>query len=180
MNSKIEQPPNMYGISRIDNHKYHTHAWRVSLVRNGRKFVKNFADKKLGGKNQSLLFATQYRDQLVGTYQPLSRQEFCNARRRNNKTGITGVYKYKKSYITKDGQMHHLWYWEANWPTVEGKSAKQTFSVKEFGDETAKQLAIRSRKEGLQKVEGVFWPCKQGAAPKQIEASINLKTTLAA
>ena len=42
----------MYGISRIDDYVHRTHAWRVSLCRRGKRLVKNFPDKKHGGKNK--------------------------------------------------------------------------------------------------------------------------------
>jgi len=51
-----------YGISRIDNELYRTHAWRVSLRRHGQVHVKNFPDKKCGGRQQALQRARHHRD----------------------------------------------------------------------------------------------------------------------
>lgn len=155
----------MYGISRIDNEQYNAHAWRVSLIRRGRRFVKNFPDKKCGTSEKAFTQAIKFRDQLLVKYPPISRKEFCNAKRRNNKTGITGVYKYAKSYLLKDGTMRESWYWEANWPDQNGQSKSMRFSVKKYGDEFAKQMAIRARKNGLLTVEGTFWAAERGEAP---------------
>ena len=153
----------MYGISRIDDDVYRTHAWRVSLRRRGKCLVKNFADKKCGGKGRALKHAKQYRDALLLEYPPLSRQEFCSILRSNNKSGITGVYTYAKSFTLNDGRVKESWYWEATWPSEEGKQTHVAFSVNEYGEEMARQQAIRARKKGMRGLEGYFWASGRGA-----------------
>jgi hypothetical protein len=103
----------MYGISRIDNDTYCTHAWRVSLTRRGKKEVRNFSDKKWAGKARALTAAKQHRDAYVKKHPPLSRKEFCSILRSNNTSGITGVYRYAKSFKLKNGEVKQNWYWEA-------------------------------------------------------------------
>jgi hypothetical protein len=152
----------MYGISRIDDDLYNSHAWRVSLCRHGKKLVKNFPDKRFTGKHEALSKAIEFRDQLLLKYPPISRKEFCNAKRRNNKTGITGVYTYCKTYKLKNGEIKEVWYWEANWPDAVGESMCKSFSIKRYGEEIAKQMAIRARAEGMKKVEGTFWAAERG------------------
>lgn len=174
---------NMYGISRIDNDQHSTHAWRVSLIRRGKCLVKNFPDKKLDGADKALQKAKDYRDQLLIEHPPISRKEFCNAKRRNNKTGITGVYKYRKTYQLKDGSIKETWYWEANWPDAEGKSVTKSYSVKRFGEPLAKQMAMRARESGLQTIEGTFWAAARGDVklqPPAITASIEPFATITA
>ncbi len=152
----------MYGISRIDDYVHRTHAWRVSLCRRGKRLVKNFPDKKHGGKNKALALAKEYRDKLLVQFPPLSRKEFSAAPRRNNKTGITGVYTYAKRFELRDGTIKETWYWEANWPTERGQSAHESFSVNEYGDEVARQMAIRARERGMRALSGVFWASERG------------------
>ena len=152
----------MYGISRIDCERNYTHAWRVSLCRRGKRHVKNFLDKACGGEDSAFIEAKQYRDYLLFKYPPISRKEFCNSKRSNNKTGITGVYKYRKTYQLKDKSQRESWYWEANWPDANGESVSKSFAVKRFGEELAKQMAIRARENGMQSVEGVFWAAERG------------------
>ena len=161
----------MYGISRIDDDLYNTHAWRVSLCRHGKKLVKNFPDKKLSGNRKALASAKAFRDELLLEHPPISRKEFCNARRRNNKTGITGVYKYCKTYKLKNGEIKETWYWEANWPNAVGESLCKPFSIKRYGAEMAKQMAIRARAEGMKKVEGTFWAAERGEVADSIYAT---------
>jgi hypothetical protein len=153
----------MYGISRIDDDKHRSHAWRVSLSRRGKRYVKNFADKKYEGKMKALAGAKKYRDELVSENPPLSRKEFCSILRRNNKSGISGVCTYGKPFTLKDGTVKKNWYWEATWPAGDGKQANMIFSVNEYGDDKARELAIRARRSAMRRIEGHFWASERGA-----------------
>lgn len=152
----------MYGISRIDDLVNRAHSWRVSLRRRGKKFVKNFADKKHGGKELALAQAKKHRNEILEKNPPITRKEFSSVLRRNNKTGISGVYKYAKRYALKDGTEKEIWYWEANWPTEVGVSEHKSFSVNRFGEEVARQMAIRARETMLANLSGVFWASERG------------------
>lgn len=153
----------LYGISRIDDPSNRSHAWRVSLRRRGKRLVKNFPDKRFGGKRRALRAAKLCRDQWMREQPPLTRKEFAAATRRHNRTGITGVYTFAKRYTLKDGTVRETWYWAANWPTAPGESAHKSFSVKRYGNDVARQLAIRAREEGMQRVSGVYWASERGA-----------------
>lgn len=152
----------MYGISRIDDDKYRTHAWRVSLSRRGTRHVKNFPDKKYGGKGKALQQAKQFRDEFIAENPPLSRREFCTILRSNNKTGITGVYRYAKSYRLKNGQVKKTWYWEATWPIGNSQQSHIAFSVRDYGEEKALRLATRARKKALESLDGYYWASARG------------------
>ncbi len=149
----------MYGISRIDDPKHHTHAWRVSFSRRRKRYVKNFPDKKLGGKDLALLQAKQYRDWFVVENPPLSRREFCRILRSNNRSGITGVYRYAKSFRLKSGRLKRSWYWEATWPVGNSEQAHVAFPVNRHGERKARRLAIQAREQALAELEGHFWAC---------------------
>jgi hypothetical protein len=151
-----------YGISRIDDDKNRAHAWRVSFRRRGRGHVKNFTDKKYGGREPALQGAREYRDQFIRDNPPVSRKEVCTIRRSNNKSGVTGVCTYPKRYQLSNGSIRENWYWEASWPTVCGESAKALFSVNTYGQDMARQMAFNARREGLATVKGVFWRSAPG------------------
>lgn len=152
----------MYGLSRVDDDRHRTHAWRVSLRRQGKTLVKNFPDKTYGGKRKALNQAKQYRDTLLRRYPPTTRKAICQIIRRNNTSGVTGVCVYEKPYALADGTVKTLRYWEADWPLSEGGYTKAIFSVKNYGEKTARALAIRARKRGLSQLDGVVWPSKRG------------------
>jgi hypothetical protein len=156
----------MYGISRIDDPAYRTHAWRVSLRRRGRMHVRNFADKKCGGKRKALLLARRYRDELLVKYPPLTRKEFSNIMRTNNQTGVVGVCRFASGYRLKNGAMRYSWYWEAVWPTTPGKNETLRFSVNKFGEKGAFNRAKAARARGFKNVEGVFWAAQRGVVSK--------------
>jgi len=151
-----------YGISRIDDDIQNSHAWRVSLRRYGKMYVKNFPDKKCGGKRKALQQAKHYRDELLDKYPPMTRKHFCSIIRSNNKTGISGVYSYSKPYMLRDGTVKECWYWEANWPNASHQSVSARFSVKQFGENMAKKMAIQARERGLDSVNGDFWASDRG------------------
>ena len=153
----------MYGISRVDNERYRTHAWRVSFSRRGKRYVKSFPDKKLGGKGRALQMAKAYRDQFLAQHPPLSRREFCTFLRSNNQSGITGVYRYAKSFTLAKGEVKKSWYWEATWPIGRSQQAHMAFSVNEHGEQRARQLAVAARQKALAQLEGAFWASARGA-----------------
>ena len=149
--------PVMYGISRIDSVRFRSHAWRVSLRRQRRVHVRNFSDKSYGGKAKALAAAKQYRDRFLKRYSPLSRQEFSNAKRRNNRSGITGVYKSVMRYRLANGRWREIYYWAAHWPTTVGKFICQRFRVDRLGEREAFRRACEARTQGLARVKGVYW-----------------------
>lgn len=151
----------MYGISRVDDETHHTHAWRVSLRRRRTMYVRNFPDLKWGGSRKALRLAQRYRDRLLRTVRPMTRQEFSAIRRRHNQTGVVGVCRFSSGYRLKDGRMRYCWYWEAIWPTALGESETVRFSVNKFGEKGAFERACAARNRGFKKVEGVIWSCRR-------------------
>ena len=152
----------MYGISRIDDDQYRTHAWRVSLRRKGKMHVKNFPDKKHGGKRKALKLAKEFRDHIIDKYPPITRKQFCKVIRKNNNTGISGVCTYGKPYTLKDGTIKEIRYWEANWPDENNQNISLSFSVNTYGESVARHMAIKARERGIRKVQGVFWASERG------------------
>ena len=152
----------MYGISRIDSDRFCTHAWREKFVRRGQTYVKNFPDKRHGGKGKALAEAKTYRDELVAKHPPISRREFCTTPRRNNRSGITGVYRYAKPYKLKNGKVIENWYWEATWPNGNGQQSFLSFSMKKLGEIEAKRLATMAREKALDAIDGYYWASARG------------------
>ena len=101
MNKNNNGCKEFYGISRVDCEKHGAHAWKFSLRRHGKRHSRNFADKKYGDKARALVKAKEFRDQFLFEHPPISRKEFCNVKRRHNKTGITGVCKFSKAINLK-------------------------------------------------------------------------------
>ena len=173
MNNLEKTSREMYGISRFDDEKRYSHGWRVSLLRQGRRLVENFTDKKHGGRQRALRRAQRYRDELLRKFPPISRKEVCLIRRSNNQSGISGVCTYAKRYKLQDGSYRETRYWDASWPGEDGKKVSASFSVKEYGEEMARSMAIRARQRGLEGVEGAFWASERGAVRKPARIIVN-------
>ena len=152
-----KKPKSLYGIYRIDNEKYHAHSWRVSLRRYGNRYIRNFPDLKYGGKRQALSAAKLYRDSLIEKHPAMTRRDYANVLRVNNRSGVPGVYRYRKTFRLHNGVEKESWYWEASWPVDSKGRSKATFSVNQYGEEKARELAIEAREKAMRRVEGDFW-----------------------
>ena len=68
------------GIRRVDNKANRAHAWTVTIQRRGRIFHKYFYKA-----------AVAYRDRLVQRCRPITRREFAEIKKRNNRSGHVGI-----------------------------------------------------------------------------------------
>jgi hypothetical protein len=138
-----------YGISRIDHDASYTHSWLVTIQRRGRIYHRHFSDQMHGGKRQALEAAKTYRHRLASELPPLTRQEVCAIRKKSNRSGISGVMRVDV-LENKRGRLYRRVYWDAQWPTENGKARHKKFSVKKYGERQAFRLALRARKMALQ------------------------------
>jgi hypothetical protein len=142
--AKTKKNKGYRGVSRIDQPEKHNHGYYVRLTRNGKRFAKFYSDRAYGGKEQALAEALKYYAELDNKYPRMPRQLFAQIARRKNRAGLLGVSK-----ITKHVQGSKYTFWQATWSPETGKIAKKSFSVKKYGDDHAKELALRARKKGV-------------------------------
>jgi hypothetical protein len=139
------RPPDQRHLRRVDNEHTRTHAWVVSLQRNNRITIKMFSDSVWGSNDKALAAARQWRDQ-----QTLPADEYAyemgrrNRLRRNNSSGLVGIARYERP-LRPDGKPGGDAFWQASWIDDNGRQRKRKFSVKRWGEETAKQRAIEER-----------------------------------
>ena len=81
----------MLNIRRVDHDASRTHCWRVTVQRRKRIFVRDFSDGRHGGRQPALQAAQLYRDKLVKAHPPLSKAAYCAIRKKNNRSGISGL-----------------------------------------------------------------------------------------
>jgi hypothetical protein len=132
-------------ISRIDDDSRSTHAWLVRVQRKGRSTLKMFSDRLFGGTQEALSAALEYRDFL--TISPSQAEHNLWHRtivRRNNTSGIPGVGLYKRPNGAER--------WIAYWTDENGIIKSRTFTVKAYGKQKAKQLAIAERQRQLKRL----------------------------
>jgi hypothetical protein len=139
----------MRNIQRID--KGH-HTWRVVMRRQHQHLRQHFTDSVYGGKEQALAAAVAFRDQmeaaLSGVDYVIWQREWM---RKHNKSGTVGVYrnintKKRGERIVQQAQ------WMAYWQNTNGKRSVRSFNVSKYGEEGARQLAIRARQDGMAEV----------------------------
>lgn len=138
----------MKQIYRIDHEPSHTHSWFVTVQRRGRVYRRQFADTVYGGKRKALGVAESYRDRLIAHLRPLTRREICRIKKKNNRSGVSGVTRID-AMETDRGRPRRRQYWLAQWPIGSGKAKQRRFSVTRYGEQGAFQRAVQARREAL-------------------------------
>ncbi len=147
--------PSLYAIFREDDPATRTFAWVVSIQRRGKIWRRHFADQSYGGKDKALEAAREFRDKLAADHPPMSRAEYADRPRKNNRSGTTGVIR-REIKSSKDDERKRA-YWTAYWPGEKpGERSSLSFSVAKHGEEGARRLARRARRRALIELEGSY------------------------
>jgi hypothetical protein len=135
----------------IDHAKSRTHSWLVTVQRRGRIYHRHFTDAVYGGKRKAFDAATVYRDSLIVALRPFTRPERCRIKKKNNRSGISGVTKID-TWEHIRGRRYHRRYWLAQWPIGNGKAHMKKFSITRYGEQGARQRALRARHDALKRL----------------------------
>lgn len=147
--------PSLYAIFREDDPATRTFAWVVSIQRRGKIWRRHFADLSYGGKDCALKAAQAFRDKLATDHPPMSRAEYADRPRKNNRSGTTGVIR-REIKSSKDAEKKRA-YWTAYWPGAKpGERGSLSFSVAKHGEEGARKMAHRARRRALIELEGSY------------------------
>ncbi|MFO0702182.1 MAG: hypothetical protein U0236_23490 [Nitrospira sp.] len=138
----------MYAISRIDQIQSRTHAWVVRVQRRRLAHARQFSDGCYGGKTKALTAAQRYRDELLASLVPITRQEVCQIRKKNNRSGVSGVTRID-TWEWSRGRRFRRRYWDAQWPDRTGRAVHKKFSIRKYGERRAFRLAVLARRNGL-------------------------------
>lgn len=134
-------------VSRIDDDHTRTHAWIVRIQRRNRTHHRYFSDRIHGGKRPALVAAKAYLETLLNTLPELTRSEFCKIKKRNNRSGVSGVSRHETAGRTPTSPRHTFWL--AQWPIGGGKAKMRKFSIKRYGERGAYLRALRARRAAL-------------------------------
>ena len=149
-------------IYRIDDAGSRTHSWLVTVQRRGRVYHRHFTDSVYGEKRKALDAAKVYRASLVKCLRPLTRAERCRVRKKNNRSGVSGVTRID-ALEKNHGGTYHRRYWVAQWPIAAkdrsftalprsvggGKARTRKFSIKRYGEQGARQRALHARRQAM-------------------------------
>ena len=140
------------GISRIDQPSHRTHGFFSRVHYQGGICSAFFSDKKFGGKRMALAAAQQFQIEVrrrLGMAAGRSRRWNAEVVRRRGRSGIYGV----RRVILRNVSRRWLKYWVAHWSPLPGVYRKRYFSIRKYGEERARQLAIRARRAGLRNMK---------------------------
>lgn len=143
----MNTPSKTPGICRIDQPSHRTHGFFLRAARNGEIYSAFYSDKRYGGKAAALAAAQEHRGKLLKILGlPIQKSRRLNAEivRRKGRSGIYGVQRVIDRKVRPWRKS-----WRATWSPELGVVRKKQFSIRRFGEEKAKQLAIRARRAGL-------------------------------
>jgi hypothetical protein len=120
--------------------------WRVRFSRRGKVYSKSFYDLSCGGSKEAKAQAIAWRDAQLATIEALTLLDLHKQKRSNNVSGVPGVH-----FLKTDRQP--LGFWQAKIKVGGGKSTTKSFSVRQYGGDEARRLAVDARSELLANVD---------------------------
>lgn len=159
--SDIPMPPYPKGIYRIDDERRQIHGWGASVQRTSGKAQRIFRDKMHGGRETAYQLAIAWAEEHLKKFPAKPRIALMTTLRRNNRSGVPGVYRYPADGSDKLGAC-----WIARWAVTPNARQKfRKFSIDLYGEEQAKQLAIQARTRAMQALAGIV-PAEPEIEPK--------------
>ena len=135
----------MYAIRRHRAAK-NAWCWRVRFSRRAIVYSKSFYDLTCGGPKEAKAQTIAWRDEQLAKLKALTLVEFHERQRSNNVSGMPGVHFHKTA-------RQPLGFWQAKIKAGGGNSTTKSFSVRQYGDDEARRLAVDARSELLANVE---------------------------
>jgi hypothetical protein len=147
----------LLNIVRVDNEGTRTHAWRVQIQRQNKVIYKYFSDGVFGGKKSALLAAKTYLGALLSDRANVDWKMWRRTQMRpTNTSGVTGIGRYSTTKVQADGQVKIHYSWQAFWKDADGRRRARSFSVSIYGEDEARELAKKARRDGLREVKRVL------------------------
>ena len=112
----------------------------VRLNRRGKRVYRIFNYSQFASKDATRKAAAQYARKLDKEFPRLSRQELATIRGKKN----SGVRRVVNRSAGRDYA-----FWEASWSPKPNQVKRVKFSVKKYGNERAKKLAMSARTQGV-------------------------------
>ncbi|MEM9444513.1 MAG: AP2 domain-containing protein [Verrucomicrobiota bacterium] len=136
-----------YGLNFLKGRDGKNMAILVKLRRQGEVHQKYFGYKTYGSAKASKDAAVKYRDAVMKKHPEMSRRDYAEIKKSNNKSGIPGVCR---TFHTVKGISYPVW--QAAWSPAPGKRRCKKFFVSTHGERKAKKLAIEARHKALTKM----------------------------
>ena len=98
-----EERSEMYAIKHMQSTRG-TWYWAVQFFRAGKRYYRRFYEPKHGGRLAARRAAVAWRDEMLIETKALGILEFCELKRGNNTSGVTGV-----SFLMPSRQPDGIW-----------------------------------------------------------------------
>lgn len=142
-----------YGITRIQKDGKKSTVYAAAVTRQSLQVRRGFTVSRYGSEEGAFQAAQEWRDRVVALLPPTTYRQLRTLVRRNNTSGHPGIYRVvESSYVC----------WRAV-VNVAGKTQARAFSVKKYGEEGARQMAIEARQQMLQSVPDRLWLATEAA-----------------
>jgi hypothetical protein len=133
------------GIHRAIHHISGTGSWVAIIYRVSGKASKTFTDSVYGGSKSAYRAASAWYVQMSQRFPLANRVDRMLTLRGNNRSGITGVYRWPANGDDREGA-----YWGAQWVVTPWEPpVRRKFSIACYGERQAKKLAIQARNAAL-------------------------------
>jgi predicted HNH restriction endonuclease len=129
------------GIIRYDY--AHTHGWWVRVTRDGARFRKIFSDGQCESFDDGLRKAILYRHEILASFPVTIRHVHARA--------IAPEPEKRIELKTEKGKQQPYVFWEAKWYDANHNVKKKCFSVKKYGHEEARLLALAAARSNHNK-----------------------------
>lgn len=158
MSNKVierDEDRNIQRMEYVNKSGGQTRGWWVRVKRGDKKFSRLFSDSKFGGKDNALLEARKYRDELEKEHGEFQNVGFHTYKSSRNKSGLVGVHKGPKITKRQSGKVYVYQNWIAGWiDPISGKKKNKAFAISKHGEAGALILALRAREEAIAKISG--------------------------
>ena len=159
--------------------------WSVNLSRGGRSIQTSFHDATYGSKEAAFHVARAYRDAVLEVVPPLTNAAMRTLQRRNREPGtMPGVHfqpaignrpDYWIARIEVPIDMRVPGYVENPGPSRAKRPRRQitrSFSIKRFGNDTARRMAEAERMRMLAALENAHEPALRSERAKELHAEL--------
>ncbi len=130
--SRPFRPPRVKGVTRIDDPGRHGVGFYARVTFNGKTHSKYFADAAHGGTEKAFGKALKWRNDKEKELGKPRTDRVVQASGGRSRTGISGVYKSRNSYVVA-------------WTPRPGELRREFVNINEFGQKEALRRAIELR-----------------------------------
>lgn len=127
-------------IRRVNAPEHDLVGWRIVFSRYRERNCRLFSDKKFGGNKAARQAALAFLGNNTEHIEELTSLMRRLEPRSNTRFDIPGITRVKIA----DGRYFWLAYWDEN-----GRKVQKKFSIQLYGEDAAKELAIKARKKGV-------------------------------